>query len=212
MLEIKEFAVPFFGFEWEEHDQHRTRLKEICHILEEKNSQSGVAPNAKTGLYESAFNFLNIDDPSVIALAEFMNQSIWKAASKANEGRWPPGAKLAVNIHESWCHITRPGGYHDRHNHGNSSWSAIYYLDVGDSDNDNKNGLTRFYNDCTSSYNDIGTRWNSDLASIDIRNKNGLVMVFPSFIWHSQPPYQGERNRYVIPCNSKIVEVPDDRT
>ena len=211
MLEIKEFAVPFFGFEWDEHEKHQHRLKEICHILEEKKSSSGVAPNAKT-VYESAFNFLNIDDPSVQALAGFINKSIWQAASKANEGRWPAGARLAVSIHESWCHITRSGEYHDRHNHGNSSWSAIYYLDVGDSDNDNKNGLTRSYNDCTSSYNDLGTRWNSDLASIDIKNKSGLVLVFPSFIWHSQPPYIGEKNRYVIPVNSKIIEVPDDRT
>jgi uncharacterized protein (TIGR02466 family) len=212
MLEINEFSVPFYGFEWEDADKHKDRLKEICHLLEQNNSTSGVAPGAKHGLYESAFNFLNLEDPSVTALANFVNQSIWKSASKANEGKWDAGMQLAVKVHESWCHICRPGAHHDKHIHGNSSWSCIYYIDVGDSDNETKNGLTRFYNALNSSYFDMGTMWMTAKSSIDINNKDGLLLVFPSFIYHSQLPYTSEegKNRYVVAANSKIVEVKND--
>jgi len=54
--------------------------------------------------------------------------------------------------------------------------------------------------------------WMTAKSSIDINNKDGLLLVFPSFIYHSQLPYTSadNKNRYVVAANSKIVEVKND--
>jgi hypothetical protein len=58
----------------------------------------------------------------------------------------------------------------------------------------------------------MGTMWMTAKSSIDINNKDGLLLVFPSFIYHSQLPYTSAegKNRYVVAANSKIVEVKND--
>ena len=183
---------------------YKQQLKQVCQDLESKNSQSNVAPSAKRGLYESGFDFVTIPDPAVEALSHWIKDCLFKSAANANREYWPAGANINIEIHESWCHITRDGGYHDMHTHPGSSWSAIYYLDTGDMDAASKNGLNRFFCPYNNMYIDAGTAWTSRNTSIDITAQEGMLIVFPSFIQHNALSYRGEKERYVISVNSKV--------
>jgi uncharacterized protein (TIGR02466 family) len=179
----------------------------VCYELEKSNDRSGVAPDAKRGLYESGFNFLNYDDPAVRALAEWMKSCLFRAAADANQRHWPKGINVVVNIHESWCHITRDGGFHDMHVHPGSSWSAIYYVDTGDMDPATKNGANRFYSLNNSMWIDAGTAYLSANNSIDINAEDGQMIVFPSHVQHAALCYRGHSDRIVIAINSQITQV-----
>lgn len=197
----------FYDFQWAEHHRHRQALIDVCYDLEKKKSISGVAPDAKYGLYESGFDFVTVPDPAVTSFANFAKDCFFKAAADANKKYWPKGMNVTVEIHESWCHITRDGGYHDMHIHPNSSWSAIYYVDVGDTGGSNKNGVNRFFNPNNSMYLDAGTAWCTANNSIDIMPEPGMMIVFPSWIQHSATTYRGKKDRIVIALNCKINRV-----
>jgi uncharacterized protein (TIGR02466 family) len=197
----------FYDFDWPEHDRYAADIRRVCYELEKKNDRSGIAPDAKRGLYESGFNFLNYDDPAVRAMAEWMKSCLFQAAADANRQSWSRGINVAVNIHESWCHITRDGGFHDMHVHPGSSWSAIYYVDTGDMDPATKNGANRFYNPNHTMWNDMGSAYMSASTSIDINAEAGQMIVFPSHIQHAALCYRGNRDRIVIAVNSQIVQV-----
>jgi uncharacterized protein (TIGR02466 family) len=113
---------------------------------------------------------------------------------------------VTVEIHESWCHITRDGGYHDMHAHPGSSWSAIYYVDTGDMGAaEDKNGVNRFYNPNNCAYADAGMAWTNRITSIDFRAEPGMMVVFPSWLQHSAVVYRGTKDRIVIALNCRIT-------
>lgn len=208
MEKLSLWAVPVYYFFWEHHETHKNNLVDICYSLEKRNDRSGVAPNVKQGLYESGFNFLNEPHESVAALAEFVKHSTFRAASDANRGLWTPGMNVQIKLHESWCHITRNGGYHDVHTHPGSSWSSIYYLDCAEMSVEPKNGLNRFYRPYDCMFKDASTMYLETDNSIDLNAKDGMLIVFPSWIQHSAMPYSGTQDRLVIAVNSQIT-IPD---
>lgn len=206
MQPISLWPVWFYDFQWEDHDQHAERLRDICYEQERERNFSTIAVNAKGGLYESSFDFLQIDDPSVGALAGWISQSFAQAAAHANQLAWAAGRSTRVDIHESWCHITRDGGFHDMHAHPDSSWSAIYYLDVGDMQAGTTNGVNRFYNPNHSMYVDAGTSWMQGQTSTDFFGEPGMLVIFPSWVQHSAITYRGTRDRLVIAANCRVLD------
>ena len=204
MQPISLWPVWFYDFQWEDHDQHTEHLREICYAQELERNLSHVAINAKGNLYESGFDFLKIDNKSVQALATWIAVCFRQAAGHANQLAWADGRSVNVNIHESWCHITRDGGFHDMHAHPDSSWSAIYYLDIGDMRPGTNNGVNRFYNPNHCMYVDAGTAWMQRQTSTDFFGEPGMLIVFPSWVQHSALTYRGNRDRLVIAANCKI--------
>ena len=209
MQPITLWPIMFYDFDWPDHNRHVKSIKQVCYQLEQDRQYSGIAPDAKRGLYESSFNLLQHQDPAIQALANFMRSSIFKAAADANRQCWPADANIVVNIHESWCHITRDGGYHDMHMHPGSSWSAIYYVDIGDMSTVTKNGANRFYNPNHTMWNDMGSAYMAASTSIDFVAEPGMMIVFPSHIQHSALTYRGQKDRIVIAVNAQIMQVQD---
>jgi hypothetical protein len=195
-----------YQFSWDQHGEYHDNLISVCQTQQQQNRVSGVATSIKQGLYESDFDFFLIQEPAVQSLLNWSRTCVFEAAKHANGARWPSGAKIGVNIHESWCHITKTGGYHDMHWHPNSSWSAIYYVHAGDSNVENRSGLNRFYSPWRVSYSDIGTRYCSETSSIDIAPRDGNLVIFPSWLPHAATPYQGTTPRVVIAFNCQFID------
>lgn len=204
---VPSWSIPMYAFDpWEKAAEFQAELVTLCYKLQQQQQTSGVAPGIKN-LYESDFDFLKQDHPAVKELLEYCRTSVFEAANHANRGRWEAGARIGIDIHESWCHITPRGGYHDAHTHPNSSWSGIYYVRAGESDLATKNGVNRFYAPwMPTAYSDIGTLWNSQVCSIDMPVDDGTMIIFPSWILHSGMPYMGDTDRVIIAFNCKFVQ------
>lgn len=204
MQPIALWPVMFYDFQWAEAETHQAQLVEHCYNLEKQRNVSNIAINAKGGLYESDFVFLDQPDASVQALKSFIQASFVDAVTHANQRHWPAGRQIRINIHESWCHITRDGGFHDMHAHPDSSWSAIYYVDIGDMKAGTTNGVNRFYNPNHCMYVDPGTAWMQAQTSTDFFAEPGMLIVFPSWVHHSAITYRGSRDRLIIAANCKV--------
>ena len=107
---------------------------------------------------------------------------------------------------DSWYHITKDRGYHDAHNHGNSSICGIYYLDIGESNAENRNGVNKFFTPFMPNTDDadFGYHWWPS-ETIIIEPKNGKLVLFPGYLMHNATPYQGEKDRLVIAFNCQIL-------
>jgi len=200
------WATQLFTVPNPDHAAIKPGLVDYFYELEKRGTErSTVAPAAKGNLYESKFNLFLHDEPHVRRLRDFCLSSVHQIASRLNAGQWDPNVKVQVVAVESWCHITRTGGYHDVHTHPNCSWCGIYYVDPGDSDVRAKNGVNRFYEPRinVNFYSDYATRYLYQEGSIDMPSNEGTLVVFPSYLRHSALPYQGERDRIVVAFNSR---------
>ena len=204
MKTLPAWPLLFYQFQWDDVNIYLQDLNDVCHAEEIKKSTSNIATTIKHNLYESNFNFFKIDHPAIQALSAWCSKSVFEAASHANQAYWTNGENYGINIHESWCHITRDGGYHDMHRHPMSSWSGIFYLEPGNTDLVSRNGVNRFYKPWETQYTDPGTAW-AKADSIDIAGVPGTLIVFPSWVPHSAMPYYGDTERVVIAFNSQVI-------
>lgn len=167
---------------------------------------SGIATGIKSDLYESPFDLFDQPNPAVQKLKQFCGQAILEIVHQVNAPYWREGAEVSLNIEESWFHITRDGGYHDVHNHPNCSWCAIYYVEIGDASE--ANGGNAFFDPRTGAgnYDDYGTAYLREAGRSNTEPVDGKLVIFPSYLMHSAPPYRGEKDRVVVALNTSTHE------
>lgn len=208
---IKTWSTPLFIASQEDHSFLKDALVQRILALKEQQEEpinSQVAPLAKHRLFESQLDFLEDDLPEVIELKRSLEELLAEAATAANQDAWPQDVEASAYIIESWYHITQNGGYHDTHSHPNCSWCGIYYLDPGDSDLQDRNGINRFYDPRVNAehYTDAGTAYLNTQGVWDFEPKEGQIVLFPSYLKHAALPYFGKKDRIVIAFNA-IIEI-----
>jgi uncharacterized protein (TIGR02466 family) len=101
---------------------------------------------------------------------------------------------------EAWANVNVKHNANASHLHGGSAWSGVYYVA---SDPSPAAGGDLFFTDprtaalmVTHPYNVFksGTR-------IALRPEPGLMVIFPSFLYHGVDPYLGETPRISIAFN-----------
>jgi len=197
-----------------DHAKIKPALVEYCYAMEKRAStpiESGITPQIKANLYESRFDFFrSTEAPEVLALKQFcamaLSHSVVRLHQQNNPGR-PAPPQVAVDLFESWVHITRDRGYHDVHYHPNCSWCGIYYVEMGDCSLNPPNGVNRFFPPFHTGYEDFGAAACGHNA-FSTPPEEGKLVLFPAYVEHSATPYHGRRDRIVISFNSRVVVPP----
>lgn len=106
-------------------------------------------------------------------------------------------------ITNSWFTRNPTGASHHSHNHPNSIFSGVYYLDADTSDVTFEFESTiskhfRFNYEC-SELNGFNTN------SITLSPRTGDVLIFPSWILHKVSPNTGSTDRLVLGFNSFVT-------
>lgn len=193
-----------FTASWKDHVIYSPDIQKNIDEWSEKNVESTVARHIKKNLYESKFNYFDQDADCVQKLQGFILSALTEVCKDMNSEHWVKNKKYGIEITESWFHITKNGGYHDTHGHPMNSWSGIYYLNIGESSLETKNGVNRFYAPFKSDYIDRGNQYLTNIW--DLHPKNGMLVLFPSYLLHSALPYFGKLPRYVIAFNARIQD------
>jgi uncharacterized protein (TIGR02466 family) len=208
------WTTTFYQRPWRDHPAEAPGV--IAHLYDLRAREvsriaSGVAPAAKSasGLFESPFDLFSDNHPGLAKFVAFAAESVRVAVAHVNGTRVDP-SRLAVTFPDSWFHITSDGGFHDAHFHGGCSWCGIYYLQAGDSGRSAErgapNGGNRFYSPLAAGggYKDFGNQY-LDTTYVDPPPRDGLLILFPSYLLHSGLPYRGGRDRIVISFNSRTT-------
>jgi hypothetical protein len=207
----------FYETSWNQHDTYKQGLTDLIYEDAEtlpRPIASDVAEKHKDNLYEPPLNTFTkyFNDPRLKPFLEFLNDQVKSAYISLCESQstrnWPKDVN--VYFRDSWYHITKDRGYHDAHHHGHSSFCGIYYLDIGNSNVVERNGINRFFAPMIpqSDEADFGYSWWPS-EQTDVTPVNGKLVLFPGYITHNATPYRGDRDRLIFAFNCQILKQGD---
>ena len=177
---------------------------------EQKNNsknliETDVSFKIKKKLYESSFDFLkgkNVtnenDRNNLLEIENWFKLCIkdyYKLFFDKNDDE-----SKNIRIKESWVHITNDNGYHGPHMHPNCSVCGNFYIEIGESNVSEMNGVNCFYSPVSSDMAIDGYDYYNTAETIIPQNFK--LMLFPPKILHSATPYSGKKDRIVLAFNS----------
>jgi len=194
--------------------QHQKVNQELITLFKEHRRLDN---NNDMPVYSSSDDLLmRYNNDALNQLFSFISESTFEIASTVNEEMWKHcvSKKMRMNVVGAWFQIQNGHGFHEVHNHGNCSWSGVYYVQVDDEEKriknkelGDKNGITRFYGHHTDliggGYMDSGNHYMQS-TSFDSKPEAGVLCIFPSHLKHMALPYIGEKDRIIISFNAQV--------
>ncbi len=113
-----------------------------------------------------------------------------------------------------WANVSGKGASNNWHVHPQAFWSAVYYVDDGYEDNNNSDaGGELVFQDPRYPMNSM---FSSELVfrspdgkpqrhTASFKPKNGMLIAFPSWLYHKVEPYLGDRQRISLAINMTVL-------
>ena len=177
-------------------------LKSYIMSLETKGIESKVAVKIKHNLIESDFNLFHHDNDIIKKTSQWVGNCVAETINYIQMEKHT----YKINFNESWYHITKTNGMHEPHIHPRCSWCGIYYIKSGNDDS----GHTVFENPVRSTYVDRGNLYLNNISTVRIKPKDGMLVLFPSYLSHYQAMYKGTEDRIVVAFNASIDKLGDN--
>ena len=174
-------------------------LKSYIYSLEGKGVESNVAIQIKHNLVESKFDLFSHESDIIQKTTQWIGSCIKETVNTIQMEKY--GYHLTFN--ESWYHITRTNGMHEPHLHPSCSWCGVFYVQSGDEGS----GDTVFENPAKSTYVDRGTQFLNTMSIVRVKPRDGMLVLFPSYLIHYQALYTGTQDRVVIAFNSSVTDI-----
>lgn len=172
------------------------------HLLEREKTQP-PQQYANAGGWHSTSDLLEQSDPAFQTLRGWIGEALQSMVAATMElpevqGRSGP-VRGSFRI-SAWGNIIRRGHYHRLHNHPNSAWSGVYYVDGGGSDS-GLSGVLELYDPraFTEMVDVPGYPYGQRVL---IRPQPGTMVIFPGWLYHFVHPYQGDGQRISIAFNA----------
>jgi uncharacterized protein (TIGR02466 family) len=169
-------------------------------ILNLKEIDSGVNKSNCLG-WHSTGNLFQDSALELDSLYQMIIQFISDYVVELN----PSKNQVRTQLH-AWANVLAQGGYHTAHNHPNCHLSGVYYINPGEPDPQNLNsGLIGFSDPrlgatmISSSYLDFG-------ASYQYKPEAGMLLMFPSYLFHWVHPFTGKGQRITVSFNATLIE------
>jgi len=150
------------------------------------------------GGWHSRPDFLSRRDPAVAALTVWVTWGLRRMIA-ATAGANAAEAKLSI---AAWATICRTGAYHAPHSHPDSAWSGVYYVDSGSgSPGQPLSGVLEFL-DPRAGVEAVTAPGDPYGEPFRIRPQAGLLVIFPSWLYHWVHPYAGQTPRIAVSFNA----------
>jgi len=173
-------------------------LQELIVAEEAEYSSLG---RSNIGGWHSRPDFLSRRDSAVSALTAWLTWALRRmidatAGSSAFKGTLSASA---------WATICRAGAYHAPHSHPDSAWSGVYYVDPGtDSPDHPLSGVLEFL-DPRAGVEAVTPPGDPYGEPLRVRPEAGLLVVFPSWLYHWVHPYAGQTPRVAVSFNATMA-------
>ena len=174
-------------------------LKSYIYSLEGKGVESNVAIQIKHNLVESKFDLFSHESDIIQKTTQWIGSCIKETVNTIQMEKY--GYHLTFN--ESWYHITKTNGMHEPHLHPSCSWCGVFYVQSGDG----SSGETVFQNPATSTYIDRGTQFLNNMSTVRVKPRDGMLVLFPSYLTHYQALYTGTQDRIVTAFNASVGKI-----
>jgi uncharacterized protein (TIGR02466 family) len=175
--------------------------RDLQALILAEETQYASAGHSNIGGWHSRPDFLNRSEAAVSALTRWPTwalRQLINASTGGNEFQEPLSAF-------GWATICRTGAYHAPHSHPDSAWSGVYYVDAGNPDPDQPlSGVLEFL-DPRAGVDAVTAPGDPYGEPFRVRPEAGLLVVFPSWLYHWVHPYSGQKPRIAISFNASVA-------
>ena len=180
-------------------------IKKLAYQQREKSTkdiETSLTTQIKKNLYETNFNFIKsaIEDEDINNMNEFNN---WiKLCIKDYYDIYFKKVKndSEIKIKESWVHITNNKGYHGPHVHPNCTVCGNFYVDIGQSNIKEMNGVNTFFSPISTDLAIEGYDYYGNGETVVPQNFK--LTLFPPNLLHNATPYSGKDDRIILAFNA----------
>jgi uncharacterized protein (TIGR02466 family) len=118
-----------------------------------------------------------------------------------------PGTFKGTLSLSAWTAICRTGAYHAPHVHPDSAWSGAYYVDPGAGRPDSPLGGVLEFLDPRGGAEAVTAPGDPYGAPLRVQPEAGLLVVFPSWLYHWVHPYAGQTTRIAVSFNATLAPI-----
>jgi uncharacterized protein (TIGR02466 family) len=167
---------------------------ELLALILAQEASSPTLGRSNIGGWHSPPDFLARPDGAVSALTTWIAWAVQQMVN-ATAG---PGTYTGTLSVSAWATVCRLGAYHAPHSHPDSAWSGVYYVDPGNERADRPlSGVLEFL-DPRGGAEAVTAPGDPYGEPFRVRPQAGLLVVFPSWLYHWVHPYSGDRPRIAV--------------
>jgi len=192
----KLFPTPVFHFRVENYQKLNTELENYILNLRKKDEKGQKKSNA--GGWHSHFFDLN-NDNTAKKFAKISEEFYKKVI--INEMGWKYDSNK-VKMEAMWSIINKKGSFNIQHNHANAYLSSAYYVRYPE-----KSGSIKFFDPREQKnirYPKIKNYTDISAVITEITPKEGDLLIFPSYLYHSVGENLSEDDRIIVSFNIDI--------
>ena len=192
----KLFPTPVFHFRVENYQKLNTELENYILNLRKKDEKGQKKSNA--GGWHSQFFDLN-NDNTAKKFAKISEEFYKKVI--INEMGWKYDSNK-VKMEAMWSIINKKGSFNIQHNHANAYLSSAYYVRYPE-----KSGSIKFFDPREQKnirYPKIKNYTDISAVITEITPKEGDLLIFPSYLYHSVGENLSEDDRIIVSFNIDI--------
>ncbi|MDP2316258.1 MAG: TIGR02466 family protein [Pseudomonadota bacterium] len=191
------FSFPLFSSVIAGFEEHRAPL--LAEILDLKRQYPGVVRSNRNA-WHSGDEFLAHKSEHVAWLLQKVTRFGRFALARYHDN-W---ASSELQLGGCWANVLEPGGWNAPHHHVPCHWSGVFYVSVGTlgTKPGDPGGMIEFLNP-TPLLSAVGQGGSHAYAP-----KDGLMLVFPSSIYHFVHPHAGDEIRVSVAYNFNVVPKP----
>jgi uncharacterized protein (TIGR02466 family) len=168
-------------------------------ILAEESQYPSVG-KSNIGGWHSRADFLHRSDINVAALSAWITWTLRRMICLTT-GRDHFVGTASIS---AWATVCRAGAYHAPHSHPDSAWSGVYYVDAGAENQDQPLGGVLEFLDPRAGAEAVSAPGDLYGEPFRVRAQSGLLVMFPSWLYHWVHPYAGETPRIAISFNAAV--------
>ena len=169
-------------------------------ILERESAEPGQS-RSNVGGWHSKDDFLDWGGAKIAKLTEALREAVGRMMALISH---PRRCEVEQDL-IAWANVCRKGHYHALHTHPSFHWSGVYYVEAGGAAPDwPRSGMIEFQ-DPRGCVDMAGMPGNPFGRTVAVTPTTGMLVVFPSWLYHWVNPYHGDGERISIAFNSRIT-------
>jgi len=171
--------------------------QELQALIFEEEARYSSLGRSNVGGWHSRPDFLSRPEPAVAALTTWITWGV-KQMVNATAGSGAFKGNLSVS---AWATICRADAYHAPHSHPDSAWSGVYYVNAGTGNPGRPlSGVLEFL-DPRAGVEAVSAPGDPYGEPVRVRPEAGLLVFFPSWLYHWVHPYAGQTPRIAVSFN-----------
>ena len=174
----------------------------LARIILAAEARSPSTRRSNIGGWRSQNDLLDWPEPEVATFANLVRAAI-EGMIRATIGTERFNGYFRLN---AWANLLRAGNYNTLHAHPESVWSGVYYVDAGEAaTDDDLSGVLELLDPRPGVEMVPAPGWPFG-RPLRIVPEAGLMVLFPSWLYHQVHPYRGTRPRISLAFNAPVQQ------